>query len=256
MSKKMSYEVFLEKAHESHGNEYIYDEETERCFNGSHSYIPIICRKHGKFWTQARQHLKYECAMCSYEKRGVKSRSNSFEFEEKARKIHGDKYIYTDTYKTAKNDKVCIICPIHGEFWQLPNDHLSGKGCPNCNESHLERQLAAFLDERGIGYERWKHFDWLDRQEIDFYVPQYNVGVECQGKQHIGLGGWSNRFDFKREYELDKRKNKLCEENGLQLLYFCDKTFYEKFFELDIYNDNSTFCNLNELVDKICEKQK
>lgn len=28
--------------------------------------------------------------------------------------------------------KVIIICPIHGEFWQTPGNHLSGKGCPEC----------------------------------------------------------------------------------------------------------------------------
>ena len=28
--------------------------------------------------------------------------------------------------------KVCIICPEHGEFWQTPNKHLNGQGCPKC----------------------------------------------------------------------------------------------------------------------------
>lgn len=28
--------------------------------------------------------------------------------------------------------KVCIICQEHGEFWTTPNNHLQGKGCPNC----------------------------------------------------------------------------------------------------------------------------
>lgn len=28
--------------------------------------------------------------------------------------------------------KITIICKIHGEFKQTPNDHLSGKGCKLC----------------------------------------------------------------------------------------------------------------------------
>lgn len=32
--------------------------------------------------------------------------------------------------------KVCIICPKYGEFWQLPTNHLSGKWCKLCRESH------------------------------------------------------------------------------------------------------------------------
>ena len=30
--------------------------------------------------------------------------------------------------------KVCIICPEHGEFWQLPYSHLSGRGCNICSK--------------------------------------------------------------------------------------------------------------------------
>ena len=54
------------------------------------------------------------------------------EFINRARKVHGNKYGYSKVeYKNA-HTKVCIICPIHGEFWQIPNDHLNGCGCPKC----------------------------------------------------------------------------------------------------------------------------
>lgn len=251
MSKKMLYNEFLNKAKTIHGDKYIYDDETEKCFNGSHSVIPIICPKHGKFLVEARNHLKYDCKKCSYEKRALKFRSNSKEFEEKARKVHGDKYIYTDTYKTAKKDKVCIICPIHGEFWQTPNDHLSGKGCHMCNDSHLERELLSFLEVNNIKYERRKHFDWLGKQEVDFYLTEYNVGIECQGKQHIGLGGWSEKYDFERQYELDKRKNELSNENGVLLLYYIEKTFYNKALEYEIYNESNSFYDLETIKENI-----
>lgn len=46
--------------------------------------------------------------------------------------LHKDKYDYSKVdYKSAK-DKVCIICPEHGEFWQLPSNHRTGYGCPKC----------------------------------------------------------------------------------------------------------------------------
>ena len=54
------------------------------------------------------------------------------EFIEKAREVHGNKYDYSKVdYKNAST-KVCIICPEHGEFWQLPYKHLSGQNCPKC----------------------------------------------------------------------------------------------------------------------------
>ena len=51
---------------------------------------------------------------------------------EKAKNVHKDKFDYSLViYKTAR-DYVTIICSIHGEFKQTPNNHLNGKGCPIC----------------------------------------------------------------------------------------------------------------------------
>ena len=54
------------------------------------------------------------------------------EFIEKARQVHGDKYDYSKVEYVSNSTKVCIICKEHGEFWQVPNSHLNGNGCPSC----------------------------------------------------------------------------------------------------------------------------
>ena len=54
----------------------------------------------------------------------------------KAREIHGDKYDYSLVEYKNNKTKVCIICPVHGEFWQKPNNHLIGQGCPYCGGTH------------------------------------------------------------------------------------------------------------------------
>ena len=55
------------------------------------------------------------------------------QFIEKAKKIHGDKYDYSKVEYINSRTKVCIICPIHGEFWQTPDKHLNRKqGCNEC----------------------------------------------------------------------------------------------------------------------------
>ena len=49
------------------------------------------------------------------------------EFIEKAKAVHGDRYDYSKVdYKNA-HTKICIICPEHGEFWQLPMSHINKK---------------------------------------------------------------------------------------------------------------------------------
>ena len=51
------------------------------------------------------------------------------QFIQKAKLVHFDKYNYNPTlYENAKT-KVTINCPVHGDFEQLPSNHLTGFGC-------------------------------------------------------------------------------------------------------------------------------
>lgn len=63
-------------------------------------------------------------------------------FVEKSKLKHGDKYNYSKVEYKASRDKVCIICPIHGEFWQEPASHIRGNGCPKCS---IEKNTKAKL---------------------------------------------------------------------------------------------------------------
>lgn len=58
------------------------------------------------------------------------------EFIEKAISVHGLKYDYSELVYMKANIKVCIICKVHGEFWQTPNNHLRGQNCGKCNGLH------------------------------------------------------------------------------------------------------------------------
>ena len=43
------------------------------------------------------------------------------EFITESKTIHNDKYDYSKVEYVNAKTKVCIICPEHGEFWQLPD---------------------------------------------------------------------------------------------------------------------------------------
>lgn len=51
------------------------------------------------------------------------------EFIQKAKAVHGDKSDYFKVEYVNFKTKVCIICPKHGEFGQVPNSHFRGIGC-------------------------------------------------------------------------------------------------------------------------------
>ena len=62
------------------------------------------------------------------------------QFIQKAQSIHGNLYDYSkiSDFITSR-DKVCIICPKHGDFWQRQDIHLSGHGCPKCGHESTGR---------------------------------------------------------------------------------------------------------------------
>ena len=53
-------------------------------------------------------------------------------FVERSNVIHHNKYDYSKVEYVNSSTKVCIICPEHGEFWQILNNFMSGRGCPKC----------------------------------------------------------------------------------------------------------------------------
>jgi hypothetical protein len=116
-----------------------------------------------------------------------------------------------------------------------PNNHLSKKsGCPICNESKLERELAFILEEQKIVYERQKKFKWLGKQSLDFYLPEYSHAIECQGIQHfkpIDFAGKGDEWANKAFDEIKKRddiKLKKCLAHNIEMIYVVDN---EEYFE-------------------------
>jgi very-short-patch-repair endonuclease len=122
---RLSMEGFLVDASRVHGAKYDY---------GKVVYITKVvkviigCPEHGDFMQSIKSHLNGSgCPRCAGK---VKLTIN--EFIIRSRKIHNDKYDYSKSNYKRSLTPVTIICPIHGEFEQRPNNHLRGDGCPNC----------------------------------------------------------------------------------------------------------------------------
>ena len=120
------------------------------------------------------------------------------------------------------HDNIIVTCPIHGDFLISPSNHLKGQGCPICNNSRLESEIRLLLDDKGISYTfRERKLPWLKGLELDFFIPEYNVAIECQGIQHFEpVEMFGGEKSFLCRLENDKKKKKLCDENGVKLLYY------------------------------------
>ena len=241
-SQSFTREMFIEKAKNKYGDKYDYSKVE---YINSQTPILITCKIHGDFSMRPNDHLQgQECPKCKLSKLRKKFAFSREEFIERARKVHGDKYDYSKVEYVNNRTKVCIICKKHGEFWQTPDHHLLGGNCPQCNKSKLEEQTNILLNENNIKFEEQKHFDWLGKQTLDFYLPEYNVAIECQGVQHfkpVARFGGKNGFDdcFKN----DIRKYELCKNSGVKLLYYTELPQYFTFLGEKLIKNKEALIN-------------
>ncbi len=211
-------------------------------YKDSSTHITIICHRkdaitgeeHGEFSKTPNKHLSGQgCPLCGNESGGLKNRLTNEEFLERA---FTDEYEYLTRYKTGKI-KIHIKCKKCGhKFWQEAFSHLSGCGCPVCNESKLEKEVTKYLNERNVKYEKQKRFKWLGRQSLDFYLPNFNIAIECQGIQHFEPKDFFGGDDgFSEIVKRDNRKLKKCLNNNIEMIYVVDN---EKFFDKKYHFDN------------------
>ena len=79
---------------------------------------------------------------------------------------------------------------------------------------------------------------------MDFYLPEYNIAIECQGIQHFkAIDFFGGEKGFKNTVYRDKNKERLCNNNGIMVLYYSE-----------LRNVPSTVINnRNDLIKKLTE---
>lgn len=172
----MTRDEFINKAKLKHGDKYDYLKS--EYVNGKIKTI-IICPEHGEFLQTPEAHLFGNgCNKCAIEYRKEAIKSTSKNFIENAKKVHGNKYDYSKLiYKSAK-DKVKIICPIHGEFSQIPNDHLNGSNCPECaklNNAKIRNKNTEYFIKKA----KLKHGNKYDYSKVNYQNNRTKVCVIC-----------------------------------------------------------------------------
>lgn len=150
---------------------------------------------------------------------GKKCRNSTDKFIEKANKVHNYKYDYSKVTYVTNRVNVCIVCPIHGEFYQTPHSRLSGRGCPKClykSQYNLYNRLCNELPNLEILYEYSP--DWLGKQRFDIYIPKYNIAIEYNGEQHYKpMAKFGGVIGYNKTVERDSHKLEKCKANNCKL---------------------------------------
>lgn len=229
--KDVKTKNFIWKSLHVHGDKYIYHKTKYIRYEEK---VEITCRVkgHKSFPQRPNDHLCGKgCRICGMKLANKKHTMTTEEFIKKARKVHGNKYDYSKVVYIKYKIEVIITCREHGDFKQTPSDHINGSGCSMCSESRGETKVRVFLENNNIEFEREKKFkDCRDKNPLpfDFYLPQYNLCIEFDGRQHSEPSAFNSKKEkenvklknFEYIQNHDKIKNEYCKKNGITLLRF------------------------------------
>lgn len=198
MSRKLTTVEFVQKAREVHGDKYDYSKVN---YKNATTKVCIICPKHGEFEQMPSMHLYGNgCPKCGVASRSSYSRSNTENFIKKAKDVHGDKYDYSKVEYKNNYTKVCIICSTHGEFYQKPNSHLNGRGCPKCGNAIKLTKVEFVKRAKEV------HGDTYSYSKVEYESTKDKVCIICPKhgeffqipKEHLRGSGCPKCANFNR----------------------------------------------------------
>lgn len=198
-------EKFIEKARTVHGELFSY-ELIEAC--DGKTPVEIVCSIHGSFFQRKDVHLKGGgCKLCLYETmKGP--RKTTDQYIEEARKIHGDKYDYSQAEYTHSHGKLKVICTTHGIFEQSANAHLNSKGCPQCSWDLQRYSNEDFLGEavkfHGTKYD-YSKVEYLNfNSKVIIGCPEHGEFEQSAGMHMQGRGCQKcSQIEMGMSYRLD-----------------------------------------------------
>lgn len=170
---KYTNEEWIEEASKKHNGKYDYSKTN---YVKARDKVIVICHEkdefgeeHGEFEIRAGNHIAgIGCPKCA-----KKYRPTTDEWIKKARKVHGDKYLYDKVSYNGSDKKVLITCPIHGDFWQEAASHLSGVGCPKCRGG-VEMTTEEYIDRL-----KQVHGNRYDYSKVNYINAKEKIDIIC-----------------------------------------------------------------------------
>ena len=203
---------------------YVLVTKKEDIKNNS-TYIIYICPKHGEHRMRIYNFLNgRSCPDCNHDNASEKYRLSPDEVEKRISDL-GGKLLNKQDYINRTERNLVIECIYCGEPFTtslvLFTQH-GGQMCPNCKdaESIGERRVRNYLESNNILFEQEKWFSNcrdIKPLPFDFYLPNYNMLIEFDGKQHYEQGHFTHsHLSYTQAH--DAIKDNYCKENNINLL--------------------------------------
>ncbi len=177
MANKLPTDEFTNKAKLVHGDKYDYSNVE---YVNSKTKVKIICPEHGEFEQIPNNHLNgANCYLCGRKAINNHNTGNVNIFIHEALKLYGDKYNYSLVKYVNSKTKVKIICPIHGEFEQTPDNHIRSGGCNYCGQNTTttknSNNINIFIDMSNK-----KHNFIYDYSNVNYKNNHTKVNIICK----------------------------------------------------------------------------
>lgn len=168
----------------------------------------------------------------------------------------GNFYDYSKTEYINKRSDVVIICPVHGEFTQKAQEHLSGNGCRKCADSFRKENLTI---PKEVWIEKLKQYPLISCNNLDS-LKGYHSTVTLTCKRHgefsvaVGKIGTS-KYLCKRcaDFAHSKQPIRKQLQNSKGILYYCYLSKIDKYKLGVTVNVEQRYKSLQTDVKKILE---
>jgi len=206
--KKLNKQQFVERSEEVHGKKYDYSLVE---YVNNHEKICIICKTcKSVFKKTPMKHLAGEgCQIC---KPNLYKKITTEEFIKKAKEIHNNKYKYSETNYINAKTKVKITCVKHGNFEQIPDNHITKEyGCPLCANERKKNTIEYFI-EKSIKIHGEKY-----NYSLVKYINNYTkVTIKCNMCHNIFEQTPNTHVDTKSGCPFCAKVKKLSIENFIE----------------------------------------
>jgi len=234
--KKLTKEDFIKRASELHNGKYSYENVD---YKNVSTKVLLVCPEHGKFYVTPDNHLynKSGCNKCAINARANSRRNN---FEERARRVHGDYYNYSKVNYQRLDKQVTIICPTHGEFNQIPSVHFRGNGCRLCSRKSWNTEI--FIEK---AKEKWGNRYNYDSTIYYGYDKKLSIVCPEHGEFTVDASGHL------------KQKNGGCKKCYVESMRLTTEEFIERAISVhgDTYDYSKViYVSAKHKVTIICEK--
>ena len=208
-SRRSNTDKFIEDAKKIHGDKYNYSKVD---YKSNGEPVTIICKTHGDFQIRPNGHLskKRGCRRC-----GIKKITNTKEFIEEAKKIHGETYDYSKVEYKISMEPVTLICKTHGDFQIRPNNHISNEyGCFKCGHNMKIFSTNEFIEEA-----QQIHGDTYDYSKVVYSKMTGKVKIICRNCNEEFEQTASNHITHRQGCSCFKKKTETKLHDALKQIY-------------------------------------